>query len=179
MTDTIKRAAFYTPKGGIGKTTSTGHVAADAAIEHDLDVLTIDLAGTQNDLATQFGVTLRPTKKVTSIRTHRSQRSSVRTGTSSGRTSTISSTGWSSRPTRGRISCPLIPASVALTTISRTSRLKTGMIGSRRSSPRRSLGLRDVPQSRRRCDGDQWRVGARPPISSGDRRTRYRLTSSP
>ncbi|WP_436348849.1 ParA family protein [Natronorubrum sp. FCH18a] len=58
MTDTIKRAAFYTPKGGIGKTTSTGHFAANAALEHDLNVLTMDLAGTQNDLATQFGVDL-------------------------------------------------------------------------------------------------------------------------
>ncbi|MFP8954569.1 ParA family protein (plasmid) [Natrialbaceae archaeon A-arb3/5] len=52
----LRRAAFYTPKGGIGKTTSTGHIGAAAASEHDLDVLLIDLAGTQNDLATQFGI---------------------------------------------------------------------------------------------------------------------------
>lgn len=52
----IQRAAFYTPKGGIGKTTSAGHIGAAAALEHDLDVLLIDLAGTQNDLATQFGL---------------------------------------------------------------------------------------------------------------------------
>ncbi|WP_276257193.1 ParA family protein [Halomontanus rarus] len=56
--DSIRRAAFYTPKGGIGKTTSTGHIGAAASLEHDLDVLLIDLAGTQNDLATQFGVDL-------------------------------------------------------------------------------------------------------------------------
>ncbi len=55
-TDEIRRAAFYTPKGGIGKTTSTGHIGAAASIDHDLDVLLIDLAGTQNDLATQFGI---------------------------------------------------------------------------------------------------------------------------
>ncbi|WP_455448231.1 ParA family protein [Natrinema thermotolerans] len=58
MSDTIQRVAFYTPKGGIGKTTSAGHFAANAALEHDLDVLAVDLAGTQNDLATQFGVDL-------------------------------------------------------------------------------------------------------------------------
>jgi chromosome partitioning protein len=52
----IKRAAFYVEKGGVGKTTSAAHVGVSAHQEHDLDVLLIDLAGTQNDLATQFGM---------------------------------------------------------------------------------------------------------------------------
>ena len=54
--DTIKRAAFYVEKGGVGKTTSTAHVGVSATQDHDLDVLLIDLAGTQNDLSTQFGM---------------------------------------------------------------------------------------------------------------------------
>lgn len=49
-------ACFYVPKGGVGKTTSCGHIAVSAHTDHDLDVLLIDLAGTQNDLATQFGI---------------------------------------------------------------------------------------------------------------------------
>lgn len=53
----VKRAAFYVEKGGVGKTTSTAHVGVSASQEHDLDVLLIDLAGTQNDLSTQFGMT--------------------------------------------------------------------------------------------------------------------------
>lgn len=52
----IIRAATYVPKGGVGKTTSTAHLAVSAHQDHDLDVLLIDLAGTQNDLATQFGI---------------------------------------------------------------------------------------------------------------------------
>lgn len=52
----IKRAAFYVEKGGVGKTTSAAHVGVSAHQNHDLDVLLIDLAGTQNDLATQFGM---------------------------------------------------------------------------------------------------------------------------
>lgn len=52
----VKRAAFYVEKGGVGKTTSTAHVGVAASQEHDLDVLLIDLAGTQNDLSTQFGI---------------------------------------------------------------------------------------------------------------------------
>lgn len=52
----IKRAAFYVEKGGVGKTTSTAHVGVSAHQNHDLDVLLMDLAGTQNDLATQFGM---------------------------------------------------------------------------------------------------------------------------
>lgn len=50
------RAAFYVGKGGVGKTTSAAHIATAAATEHGLDVVLLDLAGTQNDLATQFGI---------------------------------------------------------------------------------------------------------------------------
>jgi len=54
---TILSAAAYVQKGGVGgKTTTAAHVAVAAAQQHDLDVLLIDLAGTQNDLATHFGV---------------------------------------------------------------------------------------------------------------------------
>lgn len=55
MCETL-RVAFYVGKGGVGKTTSAAHVATAAAIDHDLDVVLLDLAGTQNDLATQFGL---------------------------------------------------------------------------------------------------------------------------
>lgn len=51
-----KRAAFYVEKGGVAKTTSAAHIAVAAATEHDLDVILLDLAGTQNDLAAQFGL---------------------------------------------------------------------------------------------------------------------------
>ena len=50
------RLATYVEKGGVGKTTSAAHIATAAAQNHGLDVLLIDLAGTQNDLATQFGI---------------------------------------------------------------------------------------------------------------------------
>lgn len=50
------RAAFYVPKGGVGKTTSAAHIATAAAADHELDVVLLDLAGIQNDLATQFGL---------------------------------------------------------------------------------------------------------------------------
>jgi chromosome partitioning protein len=53
----ILRAATYVPKGGVGKTTTTAHVGVAAAQEHDLDVVLLDLAGTQNDLSTHFGIT--------------------------------------------------------------------------------------------------------------------------
>ncbi|SDL09554.1 ParA family protein [Natronorubrum texcoconense] len=56
MVDTVLRSCAYVPKGGVGKTTSTAHIAVSAANDHGLDVLLIDLAGTQNDLATQFGL---------------------------------------------------------------------------------------------------------------------------
>lgn len=52
----VIRGACYVPKGGVGKTTSTAHLAVAAYQDHDLDVLLIDLAGNQNDLATQFGI---------------------------------------------------------------------------------------------------------------------------
>lgn len=56
MNRNTARAAFYVQKGGVGKTTSAAHVATAAGIDHDLDVVLLDLAGTQNDLATQFGL---------------------------------------------------------------------------------------------------------------------------
>lgn len=56
VSNSIRSAATYVPKGGVGKTTTTAHVAVDAAQTHELDVLAVDLAGTQNDMATQFGV---------------------------------------------------------------------------------------------------------------------------
>jgi len=55
-TDTLLKAAVYVEKGGVGKTTSASHLAVAAAQDHDLDVLLIDLAGTQNDLAAAFGL---------------------------------------------------------------------------------------------------------------------------
>ena len=54
--DQILSAATYVQKGGVGKTTTAAHVAVAASQFHDLDVLLIDLAGTQNDLATHFGL---------------------------------------------------------------------------------------------------------------------------
>ncbi|MGQ3723504.1 ParA family protein [Natrialba aegyptia] len=56
MGNSIMRSCAYVPKGGVGKTTSTAHIAVSATQDHGLDVLVIDLAGTQNDLATQFGI---------------------------------------------------------------------------------------------------------------------------
>jgi len=56
VSNSILSAATYVPKGGVGKTTTTAHVAVAAAQDNDLDVLVIDLAGTQNDMATQFGI---------------------------------------------------------------------------------------------------------------------------
>jgi ATPases involved in chromosome partitioning len=52
----IRRAAVYVEKGGVGKTTSAAHLAVAAAQDHNLDVLLIDLAGNQNDLSAQFGI---------------------------------------------------------------------------------------------------------------------------
>jgi len=53
----VQRAATYVEKGGVGKTTSAAHIAVAA---HDMghEVLLVDLAGTQNDLATHFGITI-------------------------------------------------------------------------------------------------------------------------
>lgn len=56
MTEFIRRAATYVPKGGVGKTSSTAHMGVAAARDHDLDVVLLDLAGQQNDLATHFGL---------------------------------------------------------------------------------------------------------------------------
>lgn len=56
MSDEILSAAFYVPKGGIAKTTSAGHMAVSGLQDHDFNTILIDLAGTQNDLATQFGL---------------------------------------------------------------------------------------------------------------------------
>lgn len=55
--DSVNTVAAYVEKGGVGKTTSAAHHAVAADHYHDRDVLLIDLAGTQNDLATQFGLT--------------------------------------------------------------------------------------------------------------------------
>lgn len=69
-TDTLLKAAVYVEKGGVGKTTSASHLAVAAAQDHDLDVLLIDLAGTQNDLAAAFGLleeTSDPEAKLSAI----------------------------------------------------------------------------------------------------------------
>ena len=51
----MKTVSVFLDKGGVGKTTSTAHFGV-ALSEHDLDVLLIDLAGKQGDLAKHFGV---------------------------------------------------------------------------------------------------------------------------
>lgn len=56
VSESILRAASFVEKGGVGKTTSAAHIGVSAHRDHDLDVLLMDLAGTQNDLATQFGL---------------------------------------------------------------------------------------------------------------------------
>jgi len=48
------RAALFLDKGGVGKTTSTAHLGV--ALSENHDVLLIDLAGKQNDLAKHFGL---------------------------------------------------------------------------------------------------------------------------
>jgi len=50
------RVATYVEKGGVAKTTSAAHIAASAVQDHGLKTLLIDLAGTQNDIATHFGL---------------------------------------------------------------------------------------------------------------------------
>lgn len=56
MVDGCKTACTFVEKGGVGKSTSAAHIAVAATQDHDLDVCLVDLAGTQNDLATQFGI---------------------------------------------------------------------------------------------------------------------------
>jgi chromosome partitioning protein len=56
MPDTQLRATCYIEKGGVGKTTTCAHIARALVGEHDLEVVAIDLAGQQNDLAMQFGL---------------------------------------------------------------------------------------------------------------------------
>lgn len=51
-----RRFAVYVDKGGVAKTTSIGHIGRSMAEHHDLDVLLVDAAGRQNDLATLFGL---------------------------------------------------------------------------------------------------------------------------
>ncbi|RZV12567.1 chromosome partitioning protein [Natrinema hispanicum] len=55
MSTTTKRAATFLDKGGTGKTTSAAHLGV-ALAEAGEDVLLIDLAGKQGDLAKHFGV---------------------------------------------------------------------------------------------------------------------------
>lgn len=52
----METVTTYVEKGGVGKTTTAAHIAVAAHQEHDRDVLLLDLAGTQNDLASQFGL---------------------------------------------------------------------------------------------------------------------------
>jgi len=56
MPNTQFRFCCYVDKGGVTKTTSVGHIGRALAGDHDLDVLLIDAAGRQNDLATLFGL---------------------------------------------------------------------------------------------------------------------------
>lgn len=55
MTDSAIRCASFLDKGGTGKTTTVAHIGV-AAAEQGHDVLCIDLAGKQGDLAKHFGV---------------------------------------------------------------------------------------------------------------------------
>ena len=52
----VDTAATFVPKGGVGKTTTTAHIAVATAQEHDRDVCIVDLAGEQNDIARHFGI---------------------------------------------------------------------------------------------------------------------------
>ncbi|WP_306055553.1 ParA family protein [Natronococcus wangiae] len=55
MADSTNRAATFLDKGGTGKTTSAAHLGVALADEGE-DVLLVDLAGKQGDLAKHFGV---------------------------------------------------------------------------------------------------------------------------
>lgn len=52
---TTLRAAAFLDKGGTGKTTVTAHIGV-ALVQEGYDVLLVDLAGKQGDLAKSFGV---------------------------------------------------------------------------------------------------------------------------
>jgi len=55
MASSALRAATFLDKGGVGKTTTTAHIGV--ALDHEgYDVLLLDLAGKQGDLAKQFGL---------------------------------------------------------------------------------------------------------------------------
>jgi len=55
MPDSALRAATFLDKGGVGKTTATAHLGV-ALDHHGYDVLLLDLAGKQGDLAKHFGL---------------------------------------------------------------------------------------------------------------------------
>lgn len=55
MPETALRAATFLDKGGVGKTTATAHLGV-ALDRHGYDVLLLDLAGKQGDLAKHFGL---------------------------------------------------------------------------------------------------------------------------
>ncbi|OYR93498.1 chromosome partitioning protein ParA, partial [Halorubrum sp. E3] len=55
MPDPALRAATFLDKGGVGKTTATAHLGV-ALDRHGYDVLLLDLAGKQGDLAKHFGL---------------------------------------------------------------------------------------------------------------------------
>jgi chromosome partitioning protein len=55
MPESAFRAATFLDKGGVGKTTATAHLGV-ALDRHGYDVLLLDLAGKQDDLAKHFGL---------------------------------------------------------------------------------------------------------------------------
>nr|EGQ39609.1 MAG: ATPase involved in chromosome partitioning [Candidatus Nanosalinarum sp. J07AB56] len=55
MPSSALRAAVFLDKGGVGKTTATAHLGV-ALDRHGHDVLLVDLAGKQGDLAKHFGL---------------------------------------------------------------------------------------------------------------------------
>lgn len=55
MKDTVLKAATFLDKGGVGKTTATAHLGV-ALAQQEYDVLLLDLAGKQGDLAKHFGL---------------------------------------------------------------------------------------------------------------------------
>jgi len=55
MPETALRGAMFLDKGGVGKTTATAHLGV-ALDRHGYEVLLLDLAGKQGDLAKHFGL---------------------------------------------------------------------------------------------------------------------------